>query len=754
MWPAYVQYVRACGVPAVIARVYRRYLKVQPGFKEDVIAWMLSARQYDDAALLLMEAIDDEAFVSAKGRSKHDLWTELLTLLIRHAAAVHSVDTERVIRSGIVRYTNDSGRLYCALASWHIRCGRFSRARDVYEEGIGGAGTVRDFTQVFDAYSKYEEAMLTMRMREASDKADAEGRDDGAAVGEEDDETFAIETDLDLSILRLEDLLARRPLLLSSVLLRQNPHNVDEWLRRTTLLADSPEAVIQTFSDAVSTVNPALATGRRASGSCGAPSPRCTSRMTTWTTRAWCTGRPCRCRTGGWRSWWPCTWSGWSSSSSTASTTARATFSQASAACRRGRRRLQDKATETVQQRVHRSTRLWALYADLEESLGTLSTTRAVYDAMIAMRVITPQVALNYAQLLHEQSYYEEAFRVYEQCIGLFHYPHVLVLWLAYLRAFTQRYKGAKRERTRDLFEQCLASIPAEHSRKIFLLYAKFEEEYGLSRRAMDVYARACQTVPVADRYALYVIYIARVTQRFGLTRAREVYEEAMQRLHQRHVLPLCLAYAKLELRLGEVDRARALYTYVSQWADAREARGQRVWREWEAFEVEHGNEETYREMLRVKRTVAAAYASVLRPAAAGDGEGDAQAEVQRLLKSGLIEPSKRRKRRRKEAAAGDTAARQGEVSEEEEEDEEEDGQKKEGEDGAAEAEQEGTKRARVQANPEEIDLGDIDEGAQEEEEEEEKDDDAERPPAVSFDDDDGMGGLQEKPVPDSLFGL
>ena len=102
----------------------------------------------------------------------------------------------------------------------------------MYEEGITGVGTVRDFTQIFDAYSKYEETMLTMRMRQAAEKEEEE---EAAPTEDDEDDELAIETDLDLSILRLEDLLRRRPLLLSSVLLRQNPHNVDEWLHRTSL---------------------------------------------------------------------------------------------------------------------------------------------------------------------------------------------------------------------------------------------------------------------------------------------------------------------------------------------------------------------------------------------------------------------------------------------------------------------------------------------------------------------------------------
>jgi hypothetical protein len=47
-----------------------------------------------------------------------------------------------------------------------------------------------------------------------------------------------------------------------------------------------------------------------------------------------------------------------------------------------------------------RSSKLWAFYADLEESLGTLESACAVYDKMLELKVATPQIILNYALML------------------------------------------------------------------------------------------------------------------------------------------------------------------------------------------------------------------------------------------------------------------------------------------------------------------------------------------------------------------
>ncbi|KAH6944399.1 hypothetical protein HPB50_002911 [Hyalomma asiaticum] len=119
-------------------------------------------------------------------------------------------------------------------------------ARDIYEEAIQTVLTVRDFTQVFDAYAQFEESVLCAKMEETSKTKPSEESD----------------LDLELRLARFEDLMDRRPLLLNSVLLRQNPHNVHEWLKRVKLFEGKPREIINTFSEAVQTIDPKLATGK------------------------------------------------------------------------------------------------------------------------------------------------------------------------------------------------------------------------------------------------------------------------------------------------------------------------------------------------------------------------------------------------------------------------------------------------------------------------------------------------------------
>lgn len=56
--------------------------------------------------------------------------------------------------------------------------------------------------------------------------------------------------------------MTRRPVLLSSVMLRQNPHNVHEWHKRVKLFKGNPTKQILTYTEAVKTVSCDKAIGK------------------------------------------------------------------------------------------------------------------------------------------------------------------------------------------------------------------------------------------------------------------------------------------------------------------------------------------------------------------------------------------------------------------------------------------------------------------------------------------------------------
>lgn len=156
-------------------------------------------------------------------------------------------------------------------------------------------------------------------------------------------------------------------------------------------------------------------------------------------------------------------------------------------------------------------------------------------------------------------------------------------------------------------------------------MYATFEEEHGLAKRAMAVYDRATQVVGDQDKFQvkillefetnallniknsqLFTIYIAKAAANYGLPSTRPIYERALEILPDRQTAEMCLRFANMERKLGEIDRARAIYAHASQFCDPRV--NPNFWAEWNSFEIETGSEDTFREMLRIKRSVQAQF--------------------------------------------------------------------------------------------------------------------------------------------------
>ncbi|XP_065204827.1 pre-mRNA-splicing factor syf1 homolog [Planococcus citri] len=586
IWPLYIKFVRNYNIPETAIRAYRRFLKYSPEDAEDYIEYLISIDRLDEAAVKLAEIVNREHFVSKHGKSNHQLWNELCELISKNPHKVRSLKVDAIIRGGIRRYTDQLGHLWNSLADYYVRSGLFERARDIYEEAIQTVTTVRDFTQIFDAYSQFEEISLAKRLEELSE-----------------DMTPEEETEVELKMARLSDIMERRMLLLNSVLLRQNPHNVQEWHKRVQLYEGHPHEIIKTYTEAVQTVEPKLAVGKLHTlwvefakfyesnkqfkeaavvfqKAVEVPYQKVDDLASVW-----------------------CEW--------------------AEMEIRRERYdaalKLLQKATvlpsrkvayhdekEPVQARVHKSLKLWSMYADLEESVGTFKSCKAVYDRIIDLKIANPQLIINYGLFLEENKYFEEAFRAYEKGISLFKWPNVFDIWNTYLSKFLNRYGGKQLDRARDLFIQCLEHCPPKFAKNFYLLYADMEEKYGLARHSMEVYRRATQAVLPEEKLEMYGIYIKKAHTMYGIDKVRQIYEEAIENLDVEGSKIMHLKFSELETKLGEIDRARAIYAHCSEMCDPRVTAD--FWETWTNFEVQHGSEDTLKEMLRIKRSVQASY--------------------------------------------------------------------------------------------------------------------------------------------------
>ncbi|KAL3907217.1 MAG: hypothetical protein SGILL_008960, partial [Bacillariaceae sp.] len=669
LWPTILKYYQTAPAPSSKSKskstilpsesklsILRRYVLFAPSQKKEIADFFaLELRKWAEAAWMYVDLLNSSSLDPSQ---RKDLWMALAKICTRHT--IPALDFEAMVRAILANMESSTGRrsmkvvgdtlegpsttikylphemegvLWSQLADAWIRRGEFQLARSVYEEALEKVSKVRDFTILLDAYLQFEEGLLeaTMESQAEDDEGDAmevdetkqndnddDDDDDFDILLPKDDNSPSSMTDLELALARAEDLTARRPILLNRVLLRQNPDDVGEWLKRARLFKENEQ-----IHQAAGALEEGLRTvkARRAIG--GNPNQMVVQLVkiydedckdvdkarnlldricNQWVYEFKNVDDLAEC----FAAWVELELKGeaWDSALDIARSSV-----------------VVPPNAPKWMRGISKCIRLWDLLLDLEESLGTVQTTKDAYSRAIEQKVATPLHILNCATFLTEQKYFEESFSAYERGIELFQFPGVKVIWKSYLDSFLKRYGDTKVERTRDLFQRCLEACPPEDSTEFFLLNGKFEEEHGLTKRALGVYRQMCKKVPADEKYSAYQLFIAKTAKYLGQTATRDIYQNAIQDLPDGPAAQLCLDFADMETSLQEIDRARAVLTYGAQMADPR--RNDEFWKTWNEFEIAHGNEETFREMLRVKRSVEASFSTVNYNAAEMSGTAE-----------------------------------------------------------------------------------------------------------------------------------
>ncbi|CAG9315108.1 unnamed protein product [Blepharisma stoltei] len=570
IWDKYLEWAETIPIHETTRRIYIRYLQFNPFFIEEYIDFLVKYQYSSEAITLILEVVEnDEAST---------LWNTLARLVSQNPDAV---ENSKEILERCMGRMEDQGRAWEMLAEFYIRRGEIEEARRVYKKALADVKSVRDFGVVFAAYSQLEEELLNLYVSEGYPQD-------------------VIDSEMKI----LEELLDSREFLLSDVKIKETPNDVNEWKSRVKLHEGDIVEMLRTYAEAVTILDPMKAIGRPQD--------------------LWIEFAKLYEKNGDMKS-------------------ARIVLDKATKSKFKNPKQLEAVCEAwiemelehrhygdalklakhfcnwhakkyskelSLQQEVSMRTQLWGLYVDLEESLGTTESVKAVYDRMISLKIATPQAILNYSSYLQNNEFWEESFRVYEQGINNFSWPFIYDIWISYLTSFVKHYGEKKLERARDLFEQVLTNCPKDKKKIFFCLYAKLEEEYGLLNHSIEIYSKAIKEVLDSEKVEMLYVYLQKTCDYFGIFKMRKLFEEVYEVLNiPTQVIEIGLKFANIERKLGEIDRARSIYNYISQFCDPRKPEEEEFWKVWHDFEVYHGNEDTFREMMRIKRTVITKFA-------------------------------------------------------------------------------------------------------------------------------------------------
>jgi len=648
VWKIFLEFGEVCECPQTTVRVLRRYSRIdRTGGAELLFDSLVQSQQYDDAVEVMTKALLNPEF-TGKSRNRDQLWREVIKVGVSHPREVFCVSIEDLLRRGIRSAKAEVGELWIMLGQYFMHRGAFERCRDVYEEAMSEVQTVRDFALIYDAYAKLEEEMVTLKLSR---------RGTGPSLERENAE-------IEMLLARLERLTERRPLLLSSVVLRQNPHNVREWLKRVDLFLSRHdlEKAVTTFTESLDAVDPWKSTNGRPHDLWIAFARLYEDNGDIESARrildtAWSQpekfrgpqdlaslygdyieteikrGEIERARAILTRV---------TQEPPVKKRRVIATSGHAVAALGAGAGHVEvhyDYTKDPPAAKAWRSPLLWALLLDFVESFGSIDEIRGVYNRMIQLKIATPLMILDATEFLWQRKYFEAAFQLFERSLKLFDWPSVFAIWLRYLERFCSRFEGEKLERTRDLFEQVINEAPRDFKwvGVFYLIYARVEENYGLTSNCLNIYQRAVEACPFrSERPGYYRLCIAKAAELRGITFTRPLFELALEdaQLDRDTILEFAKRYATVEEHLGEIDRARAIFGHAAVWADPRgppDSTGNKYWRAWKEFEILHGSEDTAREMQRVRRSVTARFANVYLTVARP------RAEVEDITPSGRV---------------------------------------------------------------------------------------------------------------------
>eukprot|EP01056_Protomagalhaensia_sp_Gyna25_P005658 Protomagalhaensia_sp_Gyna_25__5657@NODE_79_length_5521_cov_51_014958_g60_i0_p1_GENE_NODE_79_length_5521_cov_51_014958_g60_i0NODE_79_length_5521_cov_51_014958_g60_i0_p1_ORF_typecomplete_len828_score201_61Suf/PF05843_14/9_7e05Suf/PF05843_14/44Suf/PF05843_14/0_016Suf/PF05843_14/1_3e11Suf/PF05843_14/1_1e06TPR_15/PF13429_6/1_6TPR_15/PF13429_6/36TPR_15/PF13429_6/0_016TPR_15/PF13429_6/33TPR_15/PF13429_6/0_0012TPR_15/PF13429_6/1_1TPR_MalT/PF17874_1/8_8TPR_MalT/PF17874_1/9_7e02TPR_MalT/PF17874_1/25TPR_Ma len=640
IWRSYLAFIFGAGeLPLTKTVVLRRFVQLFPQYTELYVAHLRRIGRLDEAAVVLAELVRDDSFQSLLHPNKQAEWLDFCLFLSTHGNKISSVPSDEIIRSSLRKFPEDIASLWCCLAAYYGVIGNFDQCCFTYDEALSEIRATKDFKVVFESYARFLEAGITS-LKERKGSAE----------------------EVRYRIQKLEQLLDSREDLLSSVRIRRNPHDVYEWINRVKLFCRNkrarieseeseaqegslmkptgessdlgvfringasvkkeaipdPRKVIQVFSEALNTVDPLGSTTGPTSllwvefshfyelfdevdearkillRACQAPHKNLDSLVV-----CWCERVELELRHGQYDS------------------ALRLVREALKKPTQPGKDEVERDLTDQdlrhipdpMRLRLHRSPRLWALCADLEESFGTFQSMRAAYDQMFDLKVITVPQILCLGEMLEKRSLFEDAFRVYEKGVQLFRWPHLNDLWIVYLSKFVSRFGSRKLDRGRELFERVVADVPKDFAWRFYFIYAKFEEHFGLIRNALSILHRAISNVRDDQKIKFYRILIYTTAEYFGLAKTRPIFDEALKNVPDAAMKEVGLWYAQLEAALVEVDRARAIYEHVASFCDIQKDAD--FWAAWRLFELTKGDEETFREMLRKRRAVAAQFEEV-----------------------------------------------------------------------------------------------------------------------------------------------
>ncbi|KAL1746763.1 hypothetical protein HDZ31DRAFT_33503 [Schizophyllum fasciatum] len=259
----------------------------------------------------------------------------------------------------------------------------------------------------------------------------------------------------------------------------------------------------------------------------------------------------------------------------------------------RGRKR---KEFEERIRRTRGSIKEWLQYANWESSQNEFDRARSVYERALDVDPRSIQLWLSYTEMELKARNVNHARNLFDRAVTLL--PRVDQLWYkyVYLEELLQNVPGA-----RQVFERWMQWEPDD---KAWQAYIKLEERYNELDRASAIYER---WVAVRPEPRVWVKWGKFEEDRLRVDKAREVFQTALEFYGDdeeqiEKAQTVFNAFAKMETRLKEYDRARVIYKFALERIPR--SKSSSLYASYTKFEKQHGTRRTLENTVLGKRRI------------------------------------------------------------------------------------------------------------------------------------------------------
>lgn len=452
-----------------------------------------------------------------------------------------------------------------------------SAAFDLFASQLTECSTMAQFGLLFDAYA----LQLELRCRELVDK-----KEEGP--------------ELDSLLDRLEMLLSKRSLMANDIKLRQDPHNAQHWMDRIAILKQtaSRNEVLDCYSKAVLSIDmssaqhlPVAKLWCRYAMEYVEDAETCANLFEAAMNVAWAGVAPKEYIVAGY-----------------ANMLVNHRGIHAALLLLNSVLEPRGPVEDVLLPNVTHSATLWAYYADLAQCSNIAETVR-VYERTMDLKVASGVTVLNYADFLIGQGLYARAFAVYERGLALFSGDTRWIITGVFLSMVLTHY--AKSElgphEARAVFDTAIENTyNDDRTLQVGLLYVQWELQHGSKVKASSVLERVLRVTQAQDVH--FECYKMMTGLAESLRGVESVLLNALDGLScntSGFVDDIVTTLVKTEVGLGAPDRARQVLFHAAEACMTfgnTFALRKSLWTVWKQFELEHGNQDSYKEMLKHKR--------------------------------------------------------------------------------------------------------------------------------------------------------